>query len=485
MKILKSNTRRRKCFSLLTIVLISLMVPLILASFICYGHSWQNQAMIDKDPPRAYSREDYISHYVFKKSTHAPNWQYHYGVHDWIADSALRIIRLDPLIPKKYTNWILDDFIPYGEFDDYPNYGQAEITKSRGWYSVHTKYGSNGDDKNWMRNRRYVRFLHGTGFPGWKSNTIQIYANPIPFEAATHSASWMYSKWSHNFRFKSDGSIDFSHTYAGGFAIQAAESAIHWFNYKKTFIYLNEEYQIKGKWEMGAQCLGGMTHFIADVSHPFHTYNSGYDHEYWDKIGDILAGWNDQGGFTMKGGPDWSEVNPSLYSIALIPIDPWSCVKEMATFAYDYNGDNYAVNLPEKATPNNPNYYTKYVPWVKNLLNKAVWYTACAMLWIFLQCDFPDDTFSDRWENGGPPTPAYDSMKGLYRAEIFHPQDIKIIKQTIDTVEEGRAEWYNPGISGLGLAYLSYFAPLVAVSLIALIPPIIIYFVEIWKEIYA
>lgn len=484
MKILKFNTRKKKCFSVLTILLVSLITPFILILCIDYGHSWQNSQMRDNwSPPSAYTHESQVDYYVFKSSAYAltrdgSKMHYNHGVHDWIADSALRIIRLDPLYPKRLTSWILDDFIPYGEFDDYPNTGKG-FSVSRGWYSVQTKYGSKGDDRNWMRNRRYARFLHGTGFPDWRHKTaINIKNTPIPFEACHHTASWM-SNLGHHFRFKPDGSIDFSSTPAGEYAIQAAQSAIHWLSYKKTVIHHGEEYTIRGKWEAGAQCLGGMTHFIADVAHPFHTTIGKPNHLGWDKIGDTLVGWNDQGGFSMNGGPDWSKVNPSLYSVALIPIDPWTAVKEMATFAHDYNGDNFAINLPEVVTPSDPLYYLKYLPWVKQLLNKAVWYTACAMLWVLLQCDIHDDTFSDRWENGQPIGKTWSSYMGRFKAKMYSPQDIKTIRESINAVEEGKAEWYNPGIHGLGLANLVYFAPLLIISIPSLIPAYLLYW---WEE---
>lgn len=483
MSLLKFDKRRKKCLSVLTIISVFLIVPLVLTLCTRFGYSWANSGFFpDRVTPTSHPRERNVNQYVFTSLSRPPNPQgygYHYAVHDWISDSALRLIHLDPLIPRKYTSWILDESIPYGEFDDYPNYGSG-VSAERGWVSVSMKSGSNGDDRNWMRNRRYARFLHGTGIPDWDIYSIVIDNDPIPFEACYHSATWMLSSRGHFFRFNSDGDIDFSQTPAGWYAMQAAQSAIHWLNYsKKDQPWQGQHYSYRGKYEMGAECLSGMTHFIGDVAGPLHTFKGvPFYHRYWDKIADDLVGWDATGGFNRKGGPDWSRVNPSQYSIALIPIDPWTAVKEMATLAHDYGGSHYAPSLPSQ--PSDSDLF--YVNWVKTLLKKAVWYTACAILWVLLQCDFSDDTFSDKWEKGQPLGHTWGSYLSRYRAKIFAPPDIEEIRQKIDAVEGGDDEWDNPGIKGYNLAYLVYFAPLMAVMGIPTLVTVNRYLFEKLKE---
>jgi len=492
MSVLKIDKKRKKCLSVFTVLLAFLIVPLVLTFCTNLGYSWKNQKIYESwINPATYYPEAKVSQYSFEHSSHDiyyydPNRnvkrvvKYSYGVHDWIADSALRMIRLDPLIPKKYTDWILNDNIPYGEFDDYDIIGRGYL-RQRGWWSEMTKYGSLNNDANWMRNRRYARFLHGTGIPDWTNiYTINIKNSPIPFEACYHTAPWMQTHpYAHAFHFNSDGSIDFSHIFAGAYVIQAAQSAIHWFNWEpdEPIIYKGRELNPKGKWEAGAVCLGGMTHFIADVAHPFHTFHTNLPHGNWDKLGDVVVGWDDFTGFNGKGGPDWSMVNPMQYSVMLVPIDPWTAVKEMASFSHDYGGSHYAPSCPARPTDAD----LDSLSWVKVLLGKAVYYTACAMLWVFLQCDFPEDTFSDRWENGLPLGYPYKSFKT--HSDVYHPPDIQTIRQSIDAVEGERAEWYDKTLSGTNLASLIYFAPLLAVTMIPLISTTIYYLLYETKEL--
>ncbi len=452
MKLLRLNRRRKKCFSILAIVLVFLLVPLILICNANYGQSWLNNSL--KHIYRERGCHQYVfvdSQYAFKVPGQSSYRTHHYGVHDWIADSALRMVRLDPLYPKRLTNWILDDSIPYKDFDTYPN---NHMPIQRGWFAEQTKFGSNNDDTNWMRNRRYARFLFGTGAPDWNLGHYDIRSNVIAFESAAIRAEFlMLGSYVHHIYFDENGDINLGNSPAALLAMEAADIARHYLSYRKTIRYLGKDITIKGKWEAGAFALGAMTHLIGDVAHPFHVIPGRSYHFHWDNVADELCGWDQ-----ISGGPDWTRINPSLYTVSLIPIHPWIASTELAKIARDFGGPHDATTAPVGITSSD----TYWVEWIKYLLNKAVWYTACAMLWILLQSDISDDTFSDRWQNGRDVISQ--KKTSMFGAKLYTPLDIQAIKQQIRAVEgEARAEWYNPGIGGLGLASLIYFAPLLAV----------------------
>jgi hypothetical protein len=257
------------------------------------------------------------SPYVYRFDTH-------YGTHDWIADSALRLINMsDNLQYRKSIQWLFDTDLPLKDYDSYLTLGMG--SNYRPWYFSTDRDGGQWDAndpearRTWMVSRRYGNFLHGTLYPDISQAHINIKdEDGVPraevknFDITTgwgnfpHSVIWYW---------KDDLEIFRMDDPTGALKCQrAANDAIR--------LAGGNNPEERRWYEAGARCLGGMTHYIADLSsfaHVYKDYNwNPYDFGISDcgHFLDEYTMYNLLTYFTTSdifpnGGPDWSLVNCS------------------------------------------------------------------------------------------------------------------------------------------------------------------------------
>ena len=192
-------------------------------------------------------------------------------------------------------------------------------------------------------------------------------------------------------------------------AREAAQDAIDMLNLKK-----KGDESVNGKFELGAVCLGGMTHFIADVSSPPHVLQNdkwkSSIHSEWEYYGDHFLrthfthteSFTSYGNIFPNGGPSWANSDPRTVGKTLTAVDPYVAVMMMSLVSFSacdlgssgFMGNSAAPNL-DKNDPSSVLNSDR----VKTLLKWAAFYTACAIMWVLDKCNdnIMGDTISDRF----------------------------------------------------------------------------------------
>ncbi len=362
----------------------------------------------------------------------------HYGAHDWIAESALRVI-LESSYSSHILNWLYDDNlgIPFKDFDEYVLDPRPH---QHWWYKNNYKnypqlFGSDSlQDTRYLFTKRLYYFVHGTKFPDFPGNKISI-GGGLPSEQFQLYEPWMAGilrEWwldPHEIFFRlqypfdpSDPStnkyipsryVGDAHGIAAELCQLFALAAIYCLNVKQTFYYYDEngqevESEWHGKYHAAAKCLGALTHYIADLSIPHHTIRDSTKatHENWEEFA--------QYEFLMKfdkslanGRPCWDIIDPrsliTSESLDIKPILPYVASISMAekTFLACDEGPNKDVYAYDAQTPlpgepylcspyistfdlmdKSHIYHSMLVERAKKLISYSVYYTACAILWI-------------------------------------------------------------------------------------------------------
>ncbi|MFX1258101.1 MAG: hypothetical protein ACFFAN_09590 [Promethearchaeota archaeon] len=252
------NKREKKSIIVLIILISQIFVVSLVSIWSISAVGWNNNT------GRYEYNEDSVRWYCFEKN---------YGTHDWIADSAVRLILLDDNYKYK-IRWLFDEDkeVPFDQLD---NYRLKWWDRSYTNVPVFTDTSSHTKRQQWFYARRYGRYLSATFWPDF-GHTINIAKNcPIPAERVpVRTPTWATKTqrfYGHSVEFLWDDNNQewvLHKNKAGSYALSAAYDAIK---------YLNYEGELKDgtkkrcrKYEAAAICVGAMTHYIGDVAHPSH-----------------------------------------------------------------------------------------------------------------------------------------------------------------------------------------------------------------------
>ncbi|MBD3195583.1 MAG: hypothetical protein GF317_11035 [Candidatus Lokiarchaeota archaeon] len=359
-----------------------------------------------------------------------------YGVHDWIADSALRLL-LKPPIWKEVASQIFpsDSNDPSESSIDLANAqepSQHIIFRNDKYflpyYSDKGKSIKGYSNEEWLKMRRYVNFLHGTYIPDLYHSYAKISVESI-FIPEEQINIKVCNEPHHKVYFniiRQDN--DF---FLSPYETNAIRAATNWaaaaiiLSEKQTSVSYDNglNYQnVSGKFEGMAQCLGAMTHLVADMGYPPHTTKkikgAGCDLPY--------ARFNKN--TFSNGGPDWSIVNPLLHLFSIEPMEPAKAALSLAEITYsaiDCNGsilenqvgskyiggDQYefiesmrplaADFIPSTLNQIERDASNQFCELRKNrykvLLGKSAYYTACALAYTLNKCNLNNtDTIGKR-----------------------------------------------------------------------------------------
>lgn len=487
MKLIKTNKKQKQIiivFSLFSL----LSIQLVWFSSSALG--WQNShysgsyydSNLGVDHPSTHQVEGYVlgkkgyqySPIVYQFGNNKPPGDTsaaHYSTHDWVADSALRRIAMSDLTDdesRSYKNkikWLLDyDYqdhnseTPYKDFDsmglakDPPYNVRVYQPGTRAWWPKGCLDKLNWDadpdenERKWLIARRYAQFLHGTARPDIKRPFVNS-GKSVPAEESERCESDWQTKGSkvHHvwWEYSSYWDVCYLQNYPSSahgayFAREAAADAEDYLNFDSGEYTVEDgsKHRVEGKFEMAAVCLGGMTHYITDLSSPPHTLgpNSGSQpwnwksHDFWDDYADrtlktrfthttVSTSW---GNIFPNGGPNWEVVNPSqadsgsnagFKNPALEPIDPYAAAMMMSLITFsacDISG-GYMGELASGARVDKGN-EVDGLEWsdpinsantreerAKTLLKWAVYYSACAIMWVLDRCEIVNkDTTTGR-----------------------------------------------------------------------------------------
>lgn len=382
-------------------------------------------ATAHRNAPKGCYNETHRGEYTFTDHKHKIEWtkttfgKYNsYGPHDWIADSAIRLILMSGTY-KNYVNWLFPSSSNSKCQVDLGNLGGKVTITQESWQNGDLRYYEyfanvkGWDDLTWKKLRRFVSFLHGTKAPDdveSKNYYIQDEWAP-PEEEGMITAKWADTStkvYHHiNFEFKDgDGELQIqSGRNAQDKVEDASKQAIELLKEQPTVLEDNEETNVDGYFELAAYCLGGIAHYIGDVSHPGHVMDDyGDPHDSWDYYIASVCEFSS----SDNGKPDWSECNPSsLVNKLKETLSPKECAKCMAMETYagvdlygkmdekDWTDRDLACGngiFPKKYDDNTP---AKYETRMKTLACRAILYTACAMLNTIKKAGWHDKTDND------------------------------------------------------------------------------------------
>lgn len=361
-------------------------------------------------------RESSVKVYRFERN---------YGAHDWIGEYALRIIQ-NSEYRGHISDWLYDDYldIPFKDFDD------LQMSGRNVWWDPSKRSDVFNDDTKYLFARRFYRFLYGTLFPDLKLDCLDIFSDiELDSELFYLKEDWMgmdtFLGSQTIFFTREDPSLPsnyYSNKYIpsrylgdttgiGAELCQlAALSALYCLNVQQHFTYDdNGEEKTsfwKGKYEAAAICIGAMTHYIADVSIPHHTVQDSPRglHTVWENYAqyELLMKFDKEIG---NGVPCKDIMDPndliSSENLEVKPMLPYQAAIAMAekTFMACDEGSNkdiYAYDASSGSEPylcspalidfdlkeiSHP-YHSEIVERAKKLCCYAVYYTACAILWI-------------------------------------------------------------------------------------------------------
>ncbi len=485
--------RRYKRICLLGLI-ITLMVNTYTTVFLFVGNS------------RAHSNQPMQYWYLRGTDTSISVYRFEdkYGPHDWVADSALRLI-LDSAYADDFI-WLLKeqpygtgaasrDNIPFNEFD---SYGLPPRRGNTGFPPTYRKWVVNYDNilgdvgkigfykaknteevggRKWLHSLRYVALLHGTSIPDYKSTSVGIVGDDerpysyntvslFPFignerilprehiskgtKSITYDSSHRVLFAGHNkYRFYPEGEI--SQNRGAYQAQEAGHDAVYFLTFERKK-GSNDAYD-EPKYIAACMALGIMAHYVTDVSVPQHvihneigvltrSINTIYSkHKEWENwFADIALFTGGPSATFPNGGPDWDEIDPRKYDSVkspnglkrapIFPLPPYEAVVDMAHITFsgwdpdngfgpdDYPSSKNALKI-HKINEGTPEEELKYKyaayhmfvdpavegvdgdpdKWGKNLLKWAVYYTACAYLWVMKEAKERGKTIGDESAN--------------------------------------------------------------------------------------
>ncbi len=377
-----------------------------------------------------------------------------YGVHDWIADAAIRLILKDDNY-RHLFQWLFDYDHPQhttsnkADFNQFTGYGWVSTSDS-----AYYKYYADGmncgmGEQTWLAARRYVNFLHGTGGPDNMGDVrgIVVEDDYVLTEAGTWIAKWKNTQGGsrqHGHHVSFYVSPKGNSVYPNEFnsvamnILLARKQALEFLETEYTYKNINtgETVERKGKYEAAAQCLGGIAHYIGDLANPRKTEPTPLNSYGWaqtrvEKEAIYVESENHDGvEHFINGGPnyywdggdnDLKNLDPTfiyypyeeyvrdeeLRQLTLVPMHPIVAMFLMAdtTFgAIDYYPegsdfesrslyDRYYASINfAKDSYGSENYKFRVI----TLLKYAAYYTACALIDIVKDADIDPDNFNGR-----------------------------------------------------------------------------------------
>lgn len=335
-----------------------------------------------------------------------------YGVHQWIADSALRVLWEKDMGDS--LKWLYNPDLGL----ELKNLGQGYgIPK---WYlpnyclNYYKGMTQNENYIRWTHVRRYLQFMYGSYHPdsnrGYNLPKIirevkdtgatdiilnKPEARTIGAYIKIPSQKVIIPKEYKNPYLDPSQDIDFGDDKYEG-AIKGILNA-----YNVAIDALS--YEWKGDWkpktETAAQAMGVIAHLIGDLAHPSHIY----PHEGWgdayveSKLDGLVEEWFDlsfssKSGMYYKsslGGPSWETFKPSKYNFGSGDLDCQSIVKKLIKLNYFGNGGRFTclsqirggtlstcVDSIDKANGRDPSWKDNTKEVLRVNIKRAVHYTA-------------------------------------------------------------------------------------------------------------
>jgi len=384
------------------LIIVSLMWILLI---ICLSQSvgaWNNKPIQKKLPNN-------IIEYHFKYSETEKS---DYGTHDWIADAALRLLYSST--PKSW-NWLIHDV------------NDLEPDKT---FMKNTAYEVNGKHNTV---RSYIYFLLASQWPDFKAapQPLKIENEAEEIMNGIHNLrAWIGEQRYQTYQYwviEEDDIVYFvpktpnRHSgpfqYAPHYARRMGEVAVDYLAKKD-----RDGKDSRTKIETGAFYLGTMAHYISDLSSPPHLLaqdegwyvGSEKYHKWIENQPGKFSYWNNEFAGPSEQMFEWdpeevlgesfseiiaippgdAAVLCSIHSLelafgnineekGLLISDEFSgVITEGSGYYWEWSLDDKNSNLP--VHPNYPNGITRknFIDNIEKLLNLAVYYTACAMLWV-------------------------------------------------------------------------------------------------------
>lgn len=207
----------------------------------------------------------------------------HYSTHDWVADSAIRLIlNSDNPEYKKYVEWLFrySDEINYKDFDN-----------KFGWWRGDS--GWSFTDEELERIQAYIYFLYGTKIPDFNSR-LSVAVEDVK---GRNTIGWGNIKQFHHIYYEYDKKIEDYRTEdsaAMGQANLAANDAFEFLTGQQS-----DPSDGQPKYRAAAACLGGISHFITDLAHPAHVMTTDGTHQ-WKNGREYSGKTHDSHGFVDR-----------------------------------------------------------------------------------------------------------------------------------------------------------------------------------------
>ncbi|MFX1257229.1 MAG: hypothetical protein ACFFAN_05195 [Promethearchaeota archaeon] len=500
-----------------------------------------------------------------------------YGTHDWVADSALRLLLDHPMYGGNFT-WILredpyqnaampNDDIPFNDFDSWgiiPT--SASNARTRKWvYNEYITIGAQTQrclDKDsecytarkggikagrkWLHAIRYTSLLHGTVIPDYSSNAVdkqganyfknyninigRVYltkrvSNQLPRERVSRKTNSITSK--HKVLFDLKGKfvpIYGTPSKGADCAKYAGEEAVYFLDFEQEKVIKQSYEKHQPKYIAASVMLGILSHYICDLASPGHVLDNKTGvvkfhytlpiHKAWEKW------FSDYTLFSTNtfsnGGPDWSTgptgtgIDPrrvedgypnGLRRADLFPLHPWYAAVEMSHitftgfdpenggdpipthFPYQVSdlGDHAAINMHLDPKGNGVN--GKEDKWGRTLLKWAVYYTACAYLWVMKQVGDHNHRIGDTntdISNAFLDSGAHSSTNHISQ---FDPLEGDAWAEKYDShIWEPQGPHYSPNYQGIAQGMAMSVGLLVPTLAFILIPVAFLGIKKTWQE---
>ena len=418
-----------------------------------------------------------------------------YGTHDWIAESALLVIKnsIEYYENTKILDWLLDplDRIKWATLD-----AKVGVNQINAWFST-TQWSSTGlTNELWLKARRKAWFLHGTAFADkiGTGQVIQTYAKVgryIPTEVFRLYHEPYFNKIGfHHVHVDGEGDLVLKEDKESGLALQAAKDAIKFLNKKHTLAQKStgQTYEKYGSYEPGAFLIGMVAHFVSDLSSSPHTlprdqFASGHTsfdpewvrnaHKNWEVFTDNQM---DPEFNVLLNGPTTNIVSREdlylmAYDLTLGGKRPDIAARDLARYTRNALGDNFGHTLdydpifyrqhPNEATGSEKLIYEAVV---KYTLKRSVLETANAILWILMQVDWDKHGNTDKYDTVGRLIGEFESVA----TEVIQHNPIPAAE--IPNTMQGWTP-FKPSTAGMTLSagavsMLVVLAPLIAIALI-------------------
>jgi hypothetical protein len=403
------------------------------------------------------------------------DWKKHFGTHDWVMESALKLIWDSGIVEnggfREYiSTWLYDPSLEIKFKNWEPMWFKFRYTSS----PLNLYKDGIRDKKQWLFIRRRFRLLHSTlapdvattsdtkeNFAGFTLRNADVGTEEV-IKPALGANNLFLDTQNHKMFFIKIGDDwynsefipgDHEKAYGGVLAMFCAYLSASLLVYSRNGQsgYPRKWTKFKGLYEPAAFFLGCMSHFITDLSMPFHVLIDYYSrHTNVEQyIQNEFACYADieKDPFVF---PDWERLNPATFltekSLELHPMEPYYAAIRMARTTFDCeDNENYDMNSYLE-NPENPSLVAQYyLDWFKvygswddfktshtgeggalerlgELINWAVYYVACVTLYICQLAGTKDLTDEQTVE--GRIGSRVDSESGVSATSLLTPYEV-------------------------------------------------------------